>query len=404
MLIYYKHMSTKFGSRVSSNNGYLEISDVDGLHTALVEKNELTFNHENTHSTPDVQTSKLYFKTDGLLYRKDASGAEHEIGSSNEADLSVYALNSALNAYVPTSSLASTLAPYVPFSSMTSLLAAYVPTSGGQMTGDLTLYNGGSVVVAELNSQGVQTSFCSRNVNSQIYYTVGNRLVNYFSSNGFSSSLNTSTMSFKFNIDDKEVVSIKNDEVSISADIKHSGNTIHRIQSGTRPEDLCTPGNGLNPLQIDYIAPSLYPNRLYGGRILEIEAEPAMTAGCVVSYCISNTSTPSGCIRVTQCRVHSAGEHVISSRPVGVLLDSVSAGGMCQIAVSGICRVQVGVQCNANIGAIVRILNDGTGRVNVPSTNSNSNNIMFIGTCMELRTIYAGELVLTHIRGQSEVF
>lgn len=58
----------------------LDISDVTGLASSLILKNELSFNEDDTHDTPPANQVKLYVKTDGKVYTKNDAGTEEEVG------------------------------------------------------------------------------------------------------------------------------------------------------------------------------------------------------------------------------------------------------------------------------------------------------------------------------------
>ena len=59
----------------------LDISEVNSLATQLTEKDELTFVEDNTHTNPATGKQKIYFKTDGNLYKLSSLGVETQIGS-----------------------------------------------------------------------------------------------------------------------------------------------------------------------------------------------------------------------------------------------------------------------------------------------------------------------------------
>ena len=61
----------------------LNISDVVNLDTELNEKVELQFVKDDTHTPADVGNMKIYFKTDGLIYKKDEAGVETAINGSS---------------------------------------------------------------------------------------------------------------------------------------------------------------------------------------------------------------------------------------------------------------------------------------------------------------------------------
>jgi len=51
---------------------------------------DTTYIHGNTRTTPSAGNSKLYFKTDGLLYKMDSGGTETEVGSSGAVDSVIF--------------------------------------------------------------------------------------------------------------------------------------------------------------------------------------------------------------------------------------------------------------------------------------------------------------------------
>lgn len=61
----------------------LDIADVTGLASDLVLKNELSFNEDDSHTPPSANQVKVYFKTDGQMYKQTPEGNESQI-----ADLS----------------------------------------------------------------------------------------------------------------------------------------------------------------------------------------------------------------------------------------------------------------------------------------------------------------------------
>ena len=73
-----KPIKTNSVKQLISTN--LDIADVNNLQTQLNEKDELTFVENDTHTTPASGKNKIYFKTDGNLYKKDALDVESLIG------------------------------------------------------------------------------------------------------------------------------------------------------------------------------------------------------------------------------------------------------------------------------------------------------------------------------------
>ena len=76
-----KPIKTNSVKQLISTN--LDITDVNNLQTQLNEKDELTFVEDDTHTTPASGKNKIYFKTDGNLYKKDDTGTETLVGGGS---------------------------------------------------------------------------------------------------------------------------------------------------------------------------------------------------------------------------------------------------------------------------------------------------------------------------------
>ena len=76
-----KPIKTNSVKQLISTN--LDIADVNTLQTQLNEKTELTFVEGDTHTAPSSGKNKIYFKTDGNLYKKNNLGEESTLAGGN---------------------------------------------------------------------------------------------------------------------------------------------------------------------------------------------------------------------------------------------------------------------------------------------------------------------------------
>ena len=77
-------MKTDTGKKIVSS--LLTTADTVGLPSALILKNELAFEEDDTHTTPAANTILIYAKTDGEMYKKDDAGVETALGGSAVPD------------------------------------------------------------------------------------------------------------------------------------------------------------------------------------------------------------------------------------------------------------------------------------------------------------------------------
>jgi cytoskeletal protein CcmA (bactofilin family) len=117
-------------------------------------------------------------------------------------------------------------------------------------------------------------------------------------------------------------------------------------------------------------------NVLYAGEYITVKSSITASAGRVMSF-----ESTVGEYTINFCNGNT-GEQYASSQALGILMDDVTAGNYCRIAVKGICSVLVGSNTTAQLGCMVTLGGSASsyeGRVVCTSRTSNEPSV---GICM----------------------